>query len=62
MKQGTGIAFGVIVAALAAGGGYWVGHREAALQSQASAVTAPPAKKILYYRNPMGLSDTSLTP
>ena len=62
MKQGAGIAFGVIVAALAAGGGYWVGHRDTGLQPQASAVTAPPAKKILYYRNPMGLPDTSPTP
>src|ERR1035437_4266904 len=63
MKQGAGIALGVIVAALAAGGGYWVGHRDTALQPQGSAVAmAGAAKKPLYYRNPMGLSDTSPTP
>jgi cobalt-zinc-cadmium efflux system outer membrane protein len=54
---------------LAAAGGYWAGkrhvpgHDEATLQ--AAAVSAGPARnerKILYYRNPMGLPDSSPTP
>ncbi len=69
MKQGTGIAIGVIAVALAAGGGYWAGHKEQAtlIQASASATTAnadsaKKEKKLLYYRNPMGLPDTSPTP
>jgi Cu(I)/Ag(I) efflux system membrane fusion protein len=70
MKLAARMAVGAVaVAALAAGGGYWVGkrnapdHDEATLQ--ASAVSAGPARnerKILYYRNPMGLPDSSPTP
>ena len=74
MKQGTGITIGVIVVALlAAGGGYWFGNKGASSQQHLASVAsggaagtatnAPkPAKKILYYRNPMGLPDTSQTP
>ena len=63
MKQGAAIALGLIVAALAGGGGYWYGHRGAATAPEASAIAgAPAAKKPLYYRNPMGLPDTSPTP
>jgi Cu(I)/Ag(I) efflux system membrane fusion protein len=64
MKQGAGVALGLIVVALAAGGGYWFGHRGAAAQPEASSAAAPTAaaRKLLYYRNPMGLSDTSPTP
>ncbi|WP_409482695.1 efflux RND transporter periplasmic adaptor subunit [Noviherbaspirillum sp. ST 5-3] len=67
MKQGANIAVGVIVvAALAAGGGYWAG-----MQGRGDAVAAVPAsqpgsvkkeRKLLYYRNPMGLPDTSPVP
>ncbi len=73
MKQGAGIAIGVVAVALAAGGGYWQGHKGAAAQPQDSTATATGAvganaaatkveKKLLYYRNPMGLPDTSPTP
>jgi Cu(I)/Ag(I) efflux system membrane fusion protein len=73
MKQGAGIAMGVIAVALAAGAGYWQGHRGAVVQPQGSTVattgavgananTAKVEKKLLYYRNPMGLPDTSPTP
>ncbi len=64
MKQGPGIVLGVIaVALLAAGGGYWFGQKGLTSQPQVdSAVTAGAAKKLLYYRNPMGLPDTSPTP
>jgi Cu(I)/Ag(I) efflux system membrane fusion protein len=73
MKQGAGIAMGVIAVALAAGAGYWQGHKGAASQPQGSTVATTGAvgdnanaakgeKKLLYYRNPMGLPDTSPTP
>ena len=68
MKTGAGIAIGLSVA-LAAGGGYWLGQRPVANHSEPSvaAVTAPvegmkKERKLLYYRNPMGLPDTSPTP
>jgi RND family efflux transporter MFP subunit len=72
MKQGTNIAIGMlIVGALAAGGGYWFGNRNGAGNQvdagSAGARTAAPngankQRKVLYYRNPMGLPDTSPTP
>jgi membrane fusion protein, copper/silver efflux system len=43
--------------------GYWLGgqnHKVGA--DETAAVTAPAGKKLLYYRNPMGLPDTSPTP
>jgi len=61
MKQGTGIAIGVIAVALATGGGYWLGHKGLASQPVDGAVVKA-EKKPLYYRNPMGLPDTSATP
>jgi RND family efflux transporter MFP subunit len=60
----------VVVGAVGAGG-YWLGGRPHAAretvaagpQSAASAAGAPvKARKLLYYRNPMGLADTSPTP
>ena len=64
MKTSAGIITGVIaVAMLAAGGGYWLGNKGSAAKPQAGTeVTAGAAKKVLYYRNPMGLPDTSPTP
>jgi hypothetical protein len=68
MKTGAGIAIGLSIA-LAAGGGYWLGQRPAASHDAAATqVAASPAggakkeRKLLYYRNPMGLPDTSPTP
>ncbi len=60
----------VIVAAAAAAGGYWLGGRTqaapgdgaGAAQPGADAPAAPAKRKLLYYRNPMGLADTSPTP
>ena len=69
MKQGAGLAIGAIAIAVAAGSGYWLGgkgnpsHGEMATSVAASA--AEPArkeKKLLFYRNPMGLPDTSPVP
>ena len=71
MSKGAGIASGVIVVALAAaGGGYWWGQRSAAVHGAGPAASAGQAgadsgkkeRKLLYYRNPMGLPDTSPTP
>jgi Cu(I)/Ag(I) efflux system membrane fusion protein len=71
MKQETGLVVAVAVAVLAAGGGYWIGARKgggehgAAPATQTAAVAPASAKKepkLLYYRNPMGLPDTSPTP
>jgi len=72
LKVQTGIVLGVALLALAAGGGYWLGQRNverggqpAAMPAQnptATAAVAKPERKLLYYRNPMGLPDTSPTP
>jgi len=54
-----------VVALLAAGAGYWVGHRSVAPVAPSGAVVGEAVKKerqLLYYRNPMGLPDTSPTP
>ncbi|HWR76060.1 MAG TPA: efflux RND transporter periplasmic adaptor subunit, partial [Thiobacillus sp.] len=63
MKQGPSRVIGIIaVVALAAGGGYWLGMRgEPAAQTAANA-GAKPERRLLYYRNPMGLADTSPVP
>ena len=65
MKQRTNITLGlIIVALLAAGGGYWAGHRGTGASQDAATTGVNSAKqerKILYYRNPMGLPDTSAT-
>jgi Cu(I)/Ag(I) efflux system membrane fusion protein len=70
MKQGTGTVVGVIVVvALAGGGGYWFGNKGTASHNEAGATVAgvpsdsgKKERKILYYRNPMGLPDTSPVP
>ncbi|MDP2133499.1 MAG: efflux RND transporter periplasmic adaptor subunit [Sulfuritalea sp.] len=66
MKHQT---LGVVVALmLALGAGYWAGARKGVGAGvTATAVTttgapAAPARKLLYYRNPMGLADTSPVP
>ena len=67
MKRSMGWAIGLIFAvALAAGGGYWLGTRsgqpgEPAMKAPADGGAAP-QRKLLYYRNPMGLPDTSPVP
>ncbi len=70
MKQGAGLALAAIVAVSAAGGGYWLGTRKSgdhgASVTPAHSGAAPAGeskqRKLLYYRNPMGLPDTSPTP
>jgi len=68
-RSGIWVALTLTSIAVAAGGGYWWGLKQAgqpsaemSTGSSASTTSAPAARKILYYRNPMGLSDTSLKP
>jgi Cu(I)/Ag(I) efflux system membrane fusion protein len=65
------LSLAALVVALAVGVGYWAGSRghdaPAARSAPAPAATAASGngsaeRKILYYRNPMGLPDTSPTP
>ncbi|WP_300453167.1 efflux RND transporter periplasmic adaptor subunit [Accumulibacter sp.] len=65
MKQGSARVIGfVALLAVAAGAGYWLGGRGAASSPDANpaAGEAGEPRKILYYRNPMGLPDTSPVP
>lgn len=66
MKPVTGIIAIVVFATATAGAGYWFGqHNAGNKQSATSASSTADAKgkrKLLYYRNPMGLADTSPTP
>ena len=68
MKSGMAIVVG-IVAVAAAAGGYYLGNRHAPAPAATSQASGPAAagevkkeKKLLYYRNPMGLPDTSPVP
>jgi RND family efflux transporter MFP subunit len=62
----SNVIVAVVVVAAVGAGGYWLGDRGHAagdaVASAASANGAPKARKLLYYRNPMGLADTSPTP
>ena len=65
----AGVVMALAVAALAAGGGYWLGTHKVGGEpvSGVQPVAAAPAgakkeRKLLYYRNPMGLPDTSPVP
>jgi len=65
MKSGTGWMIGALLAALAGAGGYYAGtrgHGANGPDPTAASTAAQPEKKLLYYRNPMGLPDTSPTP
>ncbi len=71
MSKQAGWVVGVIaVAVLAAGGGYWFGNQASGQHAAApvaavggvDGTTGKAERKLLYYRNPMGLPDTSPTP
>ena len=63
MNTRTMIAFGLAALILTAGSSYWLGSRSHAPSAAPTTASAEPAKrKLLYYRNPMGLPDTSPTP
>ncbi|HUW50604.1 MAG TPA: efflux RND transporter periplasmic adaptor subunit [Sulfuricella sp.] len=68
MSKGAGIALTVVLIG-ALGAGYWLGSTgtfgratPAGSQTAAGGEPAMKARKILFYRNPMGLPDTSQTP
>ena len=60
----TALALALLAAVGA--GSYWLGTRthsgDGATATTTAAASAPVARKLLYYRNPMGLADTSPTP
>ena len=65
MNRTTWIAGAAIAVAAALTAGYWLGARGSAAPDAAPAAGASAAKserKVLYYRNPMGLPDTSPVP
>ncbi len=66
MKIATTLLAIVVLGAVGAGG-YWIGARttitaQDGTSAAASAPAVAPQRKLLYYRNPMGLADTSPTP
>lgn len=63
-RSGIWIALALAGIAAAAGGGYWWGLKQVSHTSVEvpTAMTAPAERKVLYYRNPMGLPDTSPVP
>ena len=64
MSKGAGLMIGLVAVAVAAGGGYWLGNKRAPSEGAdlATASAAKKERKLLFYRNPMGLPDTSPTP
>ncbi len=67
MKPVTGIVAIAILTTATAGAGYWLGLRNAGGEhttapAAADAGNAKGERKLLHYRNPMGLPDTSPTP
>jgi len=64
MKPMNAMLSVVIAVVLAAAGGYWWGNQKAEGRGQRIEATAQkePDRRILYYRNPMGLPDTSPMP
>lgn len=67
MNRGATFAVGIVMLAAGAAGGYWLASTRQqpaspAPASQPDVTAAKVERKILYYRNPMGLPDTSPTP
>jgi membrane fusion protein, copper/silver efflux system len=65
MSRATTIAAGVLAVAAALAAGYWLGARDRQPEADApgaGASTAKNERKVIYYRNPMGLPDTSPVP
>jgi membrane fusion protein, copper/silver efflux system len=65
MKRLNSLMILAIGVAAGAAGSYWYAHRPEPISTPAAAEQSAPAKderKILYYRNPMGLPDTSPVP
>lgn len=61
MNRIVKVSLGVLLVSGMTAGGYWLGSRKSEGGGQQAAATAV-ARKVLYYRNPMGLPDTSPIP
>lgn len=61
MNDNIKFALGGLLLALVAAGGYWFGT-QSHTEATASTSAASAERKLLYYRNPMGLPDTSPVP
>lgn len=65
MNKGIGITLATAAVAVSLSAGYWLGAKGTDGSRENPAAQTEPAKKepkLLYYRNPMGLPDTSPTP
>jgi membrane fusion protein, copper/silver efflux system len=66
MKAGVATMLAVLIGLIGVAGGYWWGARRptaAAPETMTAPMARPGAgRKVLYYRNPMGLADTSPVP
>ena len=65
--KAANIVIAIAVLGVVGAGGYWLGARGQAESAPGVAATAPtvntaPQRRLLYFRNPMGLADTSPTP
>lgn len=63
-RSGIWVVLALLGIAVASGSGYWWGLKQAGSPSakMSAATSASAERKVLYYRNPMGLADTSLEP
>lgn len=63
-RSGIWVVLALVGIAIATGGGYWWGLKQAGSPSakMPASSSVPAERKVLYYRNPMGLPDTSPEP
>ena len=62
MNRTVAVIIGVAVIVATLGAGYWWGAQKVALAKTSNGVNAKAERKVLFYRNPMGLPDTSPVP
>jgi len=62
MKASTAVLVAMLVGAGVGTGFWWGSHTVSNRQAAESPTSEPPARKVLHYRNPMGLDDTSPVP
>ena len=62
MNRMAWIGIAAFIAAVLAGAGYWMGARSTAQAPHEAAQGMKQERKVLFYRNPMGLPDTSPVP
>ncbi len=59
MKRGTGFVLASVAVAVALAAGYWMGGQDQKTEDRGQQIEKTPERKLLYYRHPMGLPDTS---